>query len=157
MAVTPLQLLVKMYLGICGYPGITAILSLTWAVACLLAPVFSRIHTHTMHEMISLIKGMLVHLNRHLSLLKFKLACLHILSTLSKVASWSLPSLSFPAIRMSSAVIKTLGIPLKSLCIFLWKMSPPGTTTNGNHMYLYLSNGQENVVKYEESSSDFRL
>ena len=35
-------------------------------------------------------------------------------------------------------------------------MSPIGTTPNGNHMYLYMQNGQENVVNYD-SLSNFSL
>ena len=36
-------------------------------------------------------------------------------------------------------------------------MSPADAAPNGNHMYLYLQNGQENVVKYDDCSSHFRL
>ena len=60
---------------------------------------------------------------------------------------WFLPNLSNPAIGMSSAIADTFGIPLKNLSIFLLNMSPVGATTNGIHMFLYLPNGQENVVE----------
>ena len=36
-------------------------------------------------------------------------------------------------------------------------MSPSCATPNGNFMYLYLPNGQENVVKYDNYSFNFRL
>ena len=74
----------------------------------------------------------------------------------SGVVLWSLPSSSNPAIRISSAILNTFVIPLKSSSSF-WIMSPDGAKTNGNFMYLYLPNGQKNVVKCDDCSSSFRL
>ena len=82
-------------------------------------------------------KGMLVHLTRHLSLLSFRFACLHILITSSNIALQSLPSSSIHAIKMSSVILNTFDTPLKSLSIF-WNMSLTGAVPNGKHMYLYL-------------------
>ena len=96
-------------------------------------------------EIISLMKGMLLHLRRHLSLLSFRLTCLHILSTLSNVMDWSLPSSSKPAIRISSVIPNTLAILLNGSSIITWNMSLNVATSNNNPMYLYLPNGQENV------------
>ena len=61
-----------------------------------------------------------------------------------------------PAIKISSAILKTFGTPLNISSIFFWNMSPTGVTPNVNHIYLYLPNGQENV-KYDGLSSNFRL
>ena len=44
-----------------------------------------------------------------------------------------------------------------NVSIFFWNMSNAGATSNGNHMYLYLANGQENMVKYGDCLSNFRL
>ena len=63
------------------------------------------------HEITSPNNGMLVHQNRHLSLLNFRLDCLHILRTLSSVASWSLLMSSNPAMRVSSTKPKHLATP----------------------------------------------
>ena len=60
------------------------------------------------------------------------------------------------AIKMTLAIPKTLGIPLNNLSILYWNMSPSDATLNGNHVYLYLPNGQGNVFKYD-CSSNFRL
>ena len=62
-----------------------------------------------------------------------------------------------PVCRISSAILNTLDIYLNSLVIFFLNMSPAGITPNSNCMYLYLPNGQENVVKYEDFSSYFKL
>ena len=56
--------------------------------------------------------GMTVHLNKHLSLLSFRLAFLSILSTLSSLALQSLHISSNLAIRMSSAIPNHLVVPL---------------------------------------------
>ena len=52
--------------------------------------------------------------------------------------------------------MKTGDISLNNLSIFFWNMSPAGTTPNGNGMYLYLPNGHENVVKYDDCLYNFR-
>ena len=61
------------------------------------------------HNITPLKNGMLVHMNRQLSLLGFRSACLHILSTLSSVATCSLPMSLMPAIKMSSAMPNAFG------------------------------------------------
>ena len=100
-------------------------------------------------QIISPRNGKLVHLKRHLSLLSFKFAYLHILKTLSYVALWSLYCSSKPALKMSSSIPKTLGIPQNNSSIVILNMFPTGATHDGNHMYL--SNGQENVVNIDMS------
>ena len=92
-------------------------------------------------EIVSPKKGMLVHLKRYLSLLSFKFTSLHILSILSNVTSWSLPSSSKPSVGMLLAKLNSLGIPLSSSSVFSWNMSLAGATPNNNHIYLYLPNG----------------
>ena len=94
-------------------------------------------------------KGFSVYLNRNSSLIHFRFACLHILHTLSNMTLWSLPSSSIPAIKMSSASLNAWGISLKNLSIFFWNLSHACSTPNGNHMYLHLPHGQENMVKYD--------
>ena len=47
------------------------------------------------------------------------------------------------AIRISSAIKKQIGF------IFLWNIPLTGASSNSNYMYLYLSNRQEKIVKYE--------
>ena len=63
-------------------------------------------------------KGILVHLKWHLSLSSFRLTFLHIFNSLSTVSSWSLPSSSNPASKISSAMPNTLGSPWNSWSIF---------------------------------------
>ena len=77
-------------------------------------------------------KGMPVHLKRYLSLLAFKFVYLHTLSTLADVALWCLPCSSESAIKISSAILKTLDILLSSSSIFFWDMSCTGAAPNGN-------------------------
>ena len=90
------------------------------------------------HDTISPKNGMLVHQKKHLSLLSFRLAYLHILRTLLRVASWSMPISSNPAIGISSAIPNTL----VSSSVFLYNISSVSATPNGRHMYLYPSKGQ---------------
>ena len=61
------------------------------------------------------------------------------------------------AVKLSSAILKLIGMPLNSSSIFFWNMSSTGTTLNGNHMCLFLPEGQENVNQYDDFSSNFRL
>ena len=109
------------------------------------------------HDITSQKNGMLVHLNRHLSLLNFRFVCLHILSALSSVASWLLPMSFNPSIKMLSAMPNTFGNPRNSSSIFLWNIPPAGATINGSHIYLYLPKGQQKAVRYNDCSSNFKL
>ena len=68
---------------------------------------------------------MQVHWNRHFSLFSFRLACLHLHYTCSKLASWSLPSKSKPAIRTLSAMLKTLGMSFSNSPFFFGTYHPP--------------------------------
>ena len=107
----------------------------------------------TDHDISSPKNGVPIHQNRHLSLFRFRLACLHILRTLLGVILWSL-SMSFnPAMRISSAMPNTFCSPWDSWSIFLWNISPDGATPNGSSMYLYLPKGQEKVIKYYDYTS----
>ena len=58
---------------------------------------------------------------------------------------------------MSSAILNTLGMSLKISSISHLNMLPAGAAPKGKHLYLYLSNGQANVVKYDDCLSNFRL
>ena len=90
---------------------------------------------------------MLLNLKFHLSLLSFGLTFLQISNILSTVSSWSLPRSSKPAIKISLSVQNTLGNSWTSLSIFFWNRQLVGATQNDSLVYLYLPNGQENVVK----------
>ena len=67
------------------------------------------------------------------------------------------PYSSKPAIKISSAIPNIFGMPLKNSYIFFWNMSPARAALNGDFIYLYLSNGQENIVKYDAFSFSYRL
>ena len=73
--------------------------------------------------------GMYVHLNKHFPLFSFKLACLHLFNTCSNLTSWSLAFISNIAIRISSAMPKTLGISLNNLPTFFWNIMPAGVAS----------------------------
>ena len=109
------------------------------------------------HVIISLKNGMLVHLNRHLSLLSFILACLHILNMLLSVASWCLPMSLNPSMRMSSAIPNTFGSPGTAHPSFSGTYLQLVHTLSGSHIYLYLPKGQEKVVRYDDCSPSFKL
>ena len=64
---------------------------------------------------------------------------------------------SKPAIKMSSTIPKTFGILVNNLSIFLWRISSTGAILNGSLMYWNLPNGQEDVVRYDNFSSSFKL
>ena len=85
------------------------------------------------HEITSPNKGTLVHL--------------YIWSTFSNVLSWFIPYFSEPPNKMSSAIPNKFDMPLNNSFIFFWNVSPAESAPNGRCMDLYLSNGQENVVK----------
>ena len=76
--------------------------------------------------------GIDVHLKWHFSLFSFKFTSWHHLSTLYTALSWSVPSLSYPITRMSSAMPNTSGMSLKISSILCWNMSPAGTALNVN-------------------------
>ena len=98
-----------------------------------------------------------VHLKWHLSLFSFKLTSWHHFSTPYTALLWSLPSLSYPVTRMSSAILKTFGMSLNISSILHWNMLPTGTALNGKHLYLYLPNWHGNVVRYDDFLSGLRL
>ena len=75
------------------------------------------------HEIISQKKGILVHLNRYLSLFSFRFACLQT----SDISSWSLPHSWKPEIKMLSGILTTL-----TCC---WIMHP---FSSGTHLPLGL-------------------
>ena len=58
---------------------------------------------------------------------------------------------------MSSAIPNTFGISLKISSILCWNMLPAGTAPNSRCLYLYLPNGQANVVRYNDCISSLRL
>ena len=92
-------------------------------------------------KIVSLLDGMLVHLKRELSV-NFQVCLSAYSNTLSKV--------------VMSAMLRTWGIPWKISSISSWSMLPTGVTPNSSCIYLYLPNGQEKVVKYDDCSSNFR-
>ena len=47
----------------------------------------------------------------------------------------------------------TVGMSLKITSILHWNMSPASAALNGKCLYLYLPNGQANVVKYDDCLS----
>ena len=100
---------------------------------------------------------MVVHVKRHLSLLSFKFACLHIWSTLSNVSSWSFPCSLKPSIKMSSAILNTFEMLLNSSSILFWNMSPDWADSNEILMYVYLLNGWQNVAKNYDFLYNLRL
>ena len=51
---------------------------------------------------------------------------------------------------MSSAMLNTLGNPLKILSTFLWNLLPAGAVPKVILMNLYLPNLHTNVVKYKD-------
>ena len=107
-----LQSLVKTYLDN-FHPGMPRVLFWILVVEYLeMCELFKDLGSHPFCESKSPKKGMLVHLKRHLSLLSFMFACLHTQSTLSNVSSWYLTSSLKPAIKMSSVILNTFGIPL---------------------------------------------
>ena len=65
----------------------------------------------------------------------------------SNVALWCLPRSSNATIKVSSAMLNTLGSPLHYLSIFLLNISPACATPNGSHIFSYLSNIQEKAVR----------
>ena len=77
--------------------------------------------------------------------------------TFPNVSSWSLPYSSKPAIKMSPAMPNTFGILLNKSSILFWTLSPAGGALNDSLMYLYMPNGQENIVKNDDLSSSFRF
>ena len=93
-------------------------------------------------------KGALMHLKWHLHLFNLRVSkwppifvnCLHVLP-------WSLQSVSYPTIKTTSVILKTLGSSLKILSIFHWNASPTGAAPNNNILYPYLQNLKENVDK----------
>ena len=58
---------------------------------------------------------------------------------------------------MLSAIPNTLGMSLKVSSILHWNMLPAGTALKGKCFYLYLPNGQANVVKYDNCLSNLIL
>ena len=58
--------------------------------------------------------------------------------------------------RMSSAMPSTFADPGTAHLCFS-ETSPAGATPNGSHLYLYLTKGQEKVVKDDDHSSTFNL
>ena len=54
---------------------------------------------------------------------------------------------------MPNAFGSSLGIS----SVFLWNMSPAGAAPNGSCLYLYLQNWHENMVRYDDCSSNLRL
>ena len=102
-------------------------------------------------------KRMLIHLNRHLFLLSFRFACWNIHSKFSSISPWFLLHSSKSTINMSSAILKIFGKPQNNSSTVFWKISPTGTPLNGSLMYLYLPNGHENDVRYNDLSSSFKL
>ena len=145
-----LQSLVSTYLDSLIYPEIivTTFCILGYHICKCLD--FFRSRLMPCHEITPPKKGILICLKRPLPLFSFKFASLYIQSTLPNVSAQSLPCWSNPAIKMSSTILDTFGILLSTLSIFFWNMSPVGAAPNGNLVYLYLPNGQENVLKYED-------
>ena len=64
----------------------------------------------------------IIHPNRHSSLFLFRFNFLHIFSTISSIPLWFIPCLSNPAIKMPSAIPKTLEILLINSSIFFWNV-----------------------------------
>ena len=87
----PQQSLVRTYPSNEQYPGMTAVLFTFRQCMAISTCTFLGSGLTPDHDITSQVNGMLVHQNRHLSLLSFRLAFLHILRTLSRVTSWLLP------------------------------------------------------------------
>ena len=158
VACIPPQMLVKTYIGSFLYSGTTVVPFWSSVVACLWAlELFSSLGLHLVMKLFLLKTGMLVHLKRNCSLLSFIFVCLNIKITFPNVSSRSLPCSSKPAIKISSAIPNTSCMLLNNSSVFFCNMCSVGAGLNGSLMYLYLPNGQENVVNYDDFSSRFWL
>ena len=78
-----------------------------------------------------------VYLKWHLSLFSFKISFLHIFAIMYNILSWSNPSLSYPAIKIS-AMPSTFVSSLKISYNFLWNMVLAGAAPSGSHFYPYM-------------------
>ena len=112
---TPLQSLVKMYLGNSVNSGMIAALSSSSVVDL----DFLESSLKPCHYIISPNNRMLIHPNRYLSLLSFRFYYQYIHSTFSNISSLFLSSSSKPAIKISSAIPNTFGMSLYNSSFFL--------------------------------------
>ena len=76
------------------------------------------------------IRVMVIHLKRHFSLLSFRFSYLHVQGTFFCISSLSLPCSSKPAIKMSSVIPMTFGMPLNYSSIFVWNIPPTEAAPN---------------------------
>ena len=144
----PVKLLVRMYLCNLVYWGMIVFpFCLQWWHVCKHLNI-SWVWDHILPWNYLIKEWMLVHLNRHFSLLSFRFAFLHTCDTFSNVSSWSLPHSSKPTIKMSSVITNTFDMPLNNLSIFFLNIPHTGAALNGSHMYYYLDKKTLDIMTF---------
>ena len=73
------------------------------------------------------------------------------------MVSWLLPSLSYPEIKISIALLNVFGSSLNNLSNFLWNILPLGVALSSSLIYLYLPNVHNRMVRYDDFSLSFKL
>ena len=94
---------------------------------------------------------------KHLFFLCFNFSQKHICITHLNALLWSLPSASYPTIKILSTMSNTLGWSLNILFIFHWNMSPTAASKYGSLVSPYLPNWHAKRVTCYDFVVHFRL
>ena len=121
-----------------------------------ISPVFFLNLLTPNHDITFQMNDILIHQNKHLSFLSFKLVCLYIIRTLSRYHHGPCPCCHIPKIGMSST--------MPNMFVSLYNSSSVSSKT---YLHLVLhqrepyvpvpTKGQEKVVKYNDCSPSFNL